>query len=250
MVIKKNDNCGSSRYVTYQASTDDLPGAFDDGRTHFGQERSVHLIEEDPGKHIEIYLRYIDTTLIVRQVGRYFTFAMKMPEEIVEHSRDNNNGIQLCVRGCPASELIDYREYLAQKHVRLKSLTEDRNVKVAMSRNVAEAKCKDAHVVDFYYDSCVFDLMTTGDTNFTQAAQSALSDVLRLYPVAAKMHKNRTSLDPMDQPYSSAAASSFMVSRTSLQSNCISSLQRTSQYVMLVLCTMLLSTWSRHFNPL
>ena len=244
MVIKRDDNCGSSRYVTYQASTDDLPGTFDDGRTHFGQERSVHLIEKDPGKHIEIYLRYIDTTLIVRQVGRYFTFAMKMPEEIVEHSRDNNNGIQLCVRGCPASEVIDYREYLAQKHVKLK----DSNFKVAMSRSLAEAKCRDARVVDFYYDSCVFDLMTTGDSNFTQAAQKALNDVLRLYPRAAEMLQNRTSLHLNRQ--SSSAASSFVVSRTSLHSNCISSLQRTSQYALLVLCTILLSTWSRHFNSL
>ena len=244
MVIKRDDNCGSGRYVTYQASTDDLPGTFDDGRTHFGQERSVHLIEKDPGKHIEIYLRYIDTTLIVRQVGRYFTFAMKMPEDIVKHSRDNNNGIQLCVRGCPASEVIDYREYLAQKHVKLK----DSNFKVAMSRSLAEAKCRDARVVDFYYDSCVFDLMTTGDSNFTQAAQKALNDVLRLYPRAAEMLQNRTSLHLDRQSLS--AASSFVVSRTSLHSNCISSLQRTSQYTLLVLCTMLLSTWSRHFNSL
>ena len=249
MVIKRDENCGSSKYVTYQASTDDLPGTFDDGRTHFGQERSVHLIEEDPGKHVEIYLRYIDTTLVVRQVGRYFTFAMKMPEEIVEHSRDNNNGIQLCVRGCPASEVIDYREYLAQKYVKLKSLTEDSNFKVAMSRSLAEAKCKDARVVDFYYESCVFDLMTTGDSNFTQAAQSALSDVLRLYPEASKMLRNRTGPVEIGKPYSSAA-SSFVVSRTSLHSNCISSLRRTSQYALLVLCTMLLSTWSRHLNSL
>ena len=250
MVIKRNDNCGSSQYVTYQASTDDLPGSFDDGRTHFGQERSVQLIEEDPGKHVEIYLRYIDTTLIVRQVGHYFTFAMKMPEEVVDHSMDNNNGIQLCVRGCPVSELIEYREYLAQKHVRLKSLTEDSSVKVAMSRSVAEAKCSEAHVVDFYYDSCVFDLMTTGDSNFTQAAQSALSDVLRLYPQAARMHRNRTSLQLIDKQYSSAASSSFILRRTSLQSSSFNSLQRTSQYVLVVLCSMLLSTWSRHLHAL
>ena len=237
--------------MTYQASTDDLPGSFDDGRTHFGQERSVELIEEDPGKHVEIYLRYIDTTLIVRQVGHYFTFAMKMPEEVVDHSMNNNNGIQLCVRGCPVSELIDYREYLAQKHVRLKSLTEeDSSAKVAMSRSVAEAKCKDAHVVDFYYDSCVFDLMTTGDNNFTQAAQSALSDVLRLYPQAGKMHRNRTSLQQIDKQYSSAASSSFIMRRTNSQSSTFNSLQRTSQYLLLALCSMLFSTWSRHLHVL
>lgn len=253
VVIKRNDNCGASDYVTYQASTDNLPGSFDDGRTHFGQERSVQLVEEDPGKHIEIYLRYIDTTLVVRQVGRYFTFAMKMPEEVVDHSTDNNNGIQLCVRGCPVSEIIDYREYLAQKHVRLKALSEDSSAKVAMSRSAAEAKCRDAHVVDFYYDSCVFDLMTTGDSNFTEAAHSALRDVLRLYPEAAKMHRNRTSLQQLDKQYSSgAAASSFVLHRTSSQSNTYtySSLQRTSQYVLLALCTMLITAWTRHFNVL
>ncbi len=248
MVIKQN-SCGPDQYVTYQASTDDLPGSFDDGSTHFGQERSVEIVEEDPNKHIEIYLRYIDTTLIVRQVGRYFTFAMKMPTDVVDHSMNNNrNGIQLCTRGCPPSELIDYHEYLAQKHVRLKAAAEGADVaRLAMTRHVAEAKCREALVVDFYYDSCVFDLMTTGDVNFTRAAQQALTDVLRLYPQAAKMHRNRTTLPHAGKPHPSAATSSYVtVQRTSSQSSCyFSSLQRTSQQALLALLAFLLSSWPR-----
>lgn len=247
-MIKRNEECGASRFVTYQAVTDSLPQAFDDGRTHFGPDRSVQITEVDPGKHVEIYLRFIDTTLIVRQVGRYFTFAIKMPEDLVKHSADQNpDGIQLCVKGCPQSEQINYREYLAHKHSRLKALTEQSDMEIAMNRDLAEAKCREANVVDFYYDSCVFDLMTTGDSNFTQAAHSALQDVLRLYPQAAKMHKNRTSLEEIDKQYSSSAAHSVFSWRSSSRNY---SLQRTSQYLLLVLCTVLTSYLSRHFSAL
>ncbi len=244
-MVKKNENCGPSEYVMYQASTDDLPGCFDDGSTYFGQEHSVQIIEEDPGQHIEIYLRYIDTTLVVRHIGRYLTFAIKMPEAVVDHSLENNhNGIQLCLRGCPLTELIDYREYLLQKHVRLKSLAGNSDVKIAMSRDAAEEKCREARVVDFYYDSCVFDLMTTGDVNFTQAAHSALTDVLRLYPQAAKMHHNRTTLDDGSASAHSAAVSAYVMHGTSAQSSCCyfyASVQRTSQYLLLALCALLFS---------
>lgn len=209
VVIKRNDDCAANRFVTYQAQTDILPGVFDDGRSAFGQEESVKITEVDPGRHVEIYLRYIDTTLIVRQIGRYFTFAAKMPEEIIEESRSYTNSIQLCVKGCPMSERIDYKQFLARKHnkLKMKNSLEQMTSLTAMSRDVAEILCRKANVVDFYFDSCVFDLMTTGDTNFTIAASNALRDVLQLMPQTARMHKNRTDLKEIDREFTSASTS-------------------------------------------
>ena len=210
VVIKRQDECAADRFLTYQAQTDSLPGVFDDGRSHVGPDKSVKITEVDIGRHVEIYLRYIDTTLIVRQIGRYFTFAIKMPADLIEEGiRKNPDSIQLCVKGCPLSERINYKHFLAHKHSRLKlkNSLEQTTTRVAMTRDAAETLCREAPVVDFYFDSCVFDLMTTGDSNFTIAASNALKDVLRLYPQAARMHENRTNLDVIDKEYVSSAQS-------------------------------------------
>ena len=194
VVIKQHEECAASHFVMYQAQTDYLPGTFEDGRTHFGPEKSVQITEVDAGKHVEIYLRYIDTTLLVRQVGRYITFAIRMPDELVNASRNYREGsnLQLCVMGCPRNERINYRKLVAQKHIRLKGMNGEMLTRT-MSRDEAVSKCREANVVDFYFDSCVFDLMTTGDTNFTVAAHKAFEDILRLHP--EKKHTNRTHVD-------------------------------------------------------
>ncbi|ESP05563.1 hypothetical protein LOTGIDRAFT_83132, partial [Lottia gigantea] len=174
VVIKKNARCASDNFVMYQAQTDDLPGSFYDGHTFYGKHKSVELLEIEEGKHVEINIRYIATTIVVRQIGRYFTFAIKMPEEIVNNSHSaTSNG--LCYRGCPLSERINYQEFLASKQDIVDNLSEN-SANIQMLRKDAELICREANVVDFYFDSCVFDLMTTGDQNFTLAALSALQD--------------------------------------------------------------------------
>ncbi|XP_064608049.1 repulsive guidance molecule A-like [Liolophura sinensis] len=195
VVIKRNDECAANRFVTYQAQTDHLPGTFDEGRTHYGQDKTVRLVEKDPGKHVEIYISYIDTTVIVRQIGRYFTFSINMPEKILNETRlpySASSKLQLCVDGCPAKERFDYQAFLSQKYSKLKS--ELVGSVTAMSRDDATELCREAGVIDFYFDSCVFDLMTTGDTNFTIAANTAYNDVLRLDPNVDKILEKRQNL--------------------------------------------------------
>ncbi|XP_064620004.1 repulsive guidance molecule A-like isoform X3 [Lineus longissimus] len=226
VVIKRNDDCGSDRFLTYQAQTDYLPSTFDNGRDYFGQDKSVQLTVIETGKHVEIYIRYIATTLLVRQVGHYFTFAIKMPEEIINKSREIPYALQLCVKGCPKSERIDYKEFLSQKNSRLKNIIHQKQL--AMTREDAVAHCRQSQVVDFYFDSCVFDLMTTGDKNFTLAANKALQDVLRLYPEASKGHKNRTDLSTYDS-YSGV---------DSLRTSWLA-----SPLAFCVLCTLILTNW-------
>ena len=45
-----------------------------------------------------------------------------------------------------------------------------------MSRKEAYSKCKETKITGFYLDSCLFDLLTTGDKNFSAAAWHALDD--------------------------------------------------------------------------
>lgn len=199
VVIKKNEDCASHDFVTYRARTDNLPGTFENGQSDVGPDKSVAIRVMDPGKHVEIYLRFIDTTIRVRQIGRYFTFAIKMPQEIVEQSVDDDTQ-QLCVQGCPEQEQINYKKYLAEKRKILDLHVGD----IAMTSDQASELCRKSQVVDFYFDSCVFDLMTTGDKNFTIAAHQLVEDLTALTPGIVKTQENRTYLTPYEEIHPSS----------------------------------------------
>lgn len=204
--IRRNELCGSHHFVTYETQANHLPSTFDDGRTHYGPGNGIELKVLEPNKHIKIHIKYIDTTILIRQIGRYFTFALWMPEEMVDES--NGNTPELCVRGCPKSEQINYQEFLAQKHQQLMEYKTQN--KLVMGRLEAETLCRQSKVVDFYFDSCVFDLMTTGDRNFTVAAYSALHDLLKLNPEVAKSNKNRTDFQRYDQRFSGSTSTRIL----------------------------------------
>lgn len=187
VIIKKNEDCAADQFIMYTAQTDNLPGSFSLGQTHYGPEKSVEIIEKVPGKSVEIYLRYIDTTIKVQQIGRYFTFAIKMPEEVLNSSRIKDN-LELCVQGCPNNERIDYNKYFSEVR------RTNHNTKMSLSK--ATEICRGASLVDFYFDFCVFDLLTTGDENFTAAAYQAWQDLIELDPELRKTQVNRTELPP------------------------------------------------------
>ncbi|KAL8625430.1 hypothetical protein ACOMHN_018575 [Nucella lapillus] len=208
VIVKSHPDCGSPHYHTYQAQTDSLPGAFEDGNTSYGPYGSVVVKEVEPNRHVEIHVLYIATTIIVRQIGRYFTFAIHMPEALVNSSGQHHEP-ELCSKGCPPSEQIDYKQYLAHRRDRIVQLqSQDTSGLLTISRHQAEDICRKSGLVDFYFDSCVFDLMATGDENFTLAALSALKDVLRLDPDKA-VQSSRSTLQPYDDMFASAAAVSM-----------------------------------------
>ena len=62
-----------------------------------GPDKSVQIVEMTRGRHIEIHIRYVATTVIVRQVGQFLTFAIRMPEIIIEKQQTSrtNNGIDV-----------------------------------------------------------------------------------------------------------------------------------------------------------
>ena len=177
---------------------------------------------------MEIYLRYLDTTIVIRQISaRFFSIAVKIPQAIVNRTlaaaaagdqssltQDMETNpfipVQLCMKGCPASERIDYREILVQSHpVAPASSSSSRRDRSRMgdnrdgavlqttlvSRDVAEELCRRSHLLDYYLDSCVYDLMSTGDANYSHAVRLAQSDEFRLVPTLIQQHNNRTLLD-------------------------------------------------------
>lgn len=183
---------------TYEATSDaPLPAMFIDGTQRSGPDESVILTVYEQ-QRIEIYVRYIETTLIVRQAGRYLAFAARMPEELVSFGSGadgdfGDSSLQLCVRGCPASERLDP--------------IAERGHKLPWDKAMERCRRSDSNEVtnnltDHYLDWCVFDVMTTGDgavaNDFTAAAHSAQADVFRLDPQSLK---NKTTSHREQNPY-------------------------------------------------
>ncbi|XP_033828996.1 RGM domain family member B [Periophthalmus magnuspinnatus] len=214
IIFKPFEGCTDQR--VYQAVTDNLPAAFDDGTVSSGDPlhssataegslrkvRALWISERSPGRHVELHAGYIGVTVIVRQTGRYLTLAIRIPEEFAQ-AYDASQDLQLCLNGCPNSERIDQGGYLPlfppalglQLHrPGYSSLTQASPYSGSQLFSVDRAKdrCKEQlEVHDIYFHSCVFDLLTTGDANFTVAAYSAQKDMESLHP-----HQDRWRIYP------------------------------------------------------
>lgn len=247
IIIKGGSDCAPER--TYEAAVDSVPASFVDGSqwggplppgssglpsSAFEHLVPVRIVEKEPGRHIEIHARHLGATLIVRQVGRYLTFAAKLPREIALQGA-GREGLQLCVKGCPASERIDVGTVLlGSGHGRHPSMpssgrfyrsqtSESPSALVkGMTRDAALALCREYNLTDYYLDSCMFDLMTTGDPSFSLAASRAQADYFSLLPDAANRLANRTW--PLGA--SGSSPSSSTASRDSLSSSASSSTAR------------------------
>lgn len=164
----------------YQATTEDLPLAFTDGTRNGGLREgsgSLRILEKPDRRQVEIQAHHIGSTVIIRQVGHYLTFAIRVPEDILvpsEHSTD----LQLCLHGCPQNERI-------QEH-RLSPASASLPWPSSWQAYTVETASKECgHLLpaeDVYFQSCVFDLLTTGDSDFSVAAYGALEDMKALCP--------------------------------------------------------------------
>ncbi|XP_068595266.1 repulsive guidance molecule A [Brachionichthys hirsutus] len=178
----------------YHAETDELPAAFADGSKNGGERNggnTLRVVEKVPGQHVEIQARYIGTTIVVRQVGRYLTFAVRMPEEVANSVEEGDDqDLYLCLNGCPVNQRIDFRNLRAPA---AEAHTAGRSRSGAGAPGftylTAKARCKERlPVEDLYFQSCVFDLLSTGDINFTMAAYYAFEDVKLLHSNSKRHH--------------------------------------------------------------
>lgn len=208
IIFKAHRECTDQK--VYQAVTDDLPAAFVDGSTSGGDgdPKSLRIVERESGRSVEMHARYMGTTVFVRQLGRYLTLAIRMPEALAmayEESQD----LQLCVTGCPLGERIDDGQ--GQVSAILGPGLPRSPAAAAWpgyTLETASARCHEQMPVkDIYFQSCVFDLLTTGDANFTAAAHSALEDVEALHPRKERWHifPSSARAAPRGRPLSSVS---------------------------------------------
>ncbi|MED6276146.1 hypothetical protein CHARACLAT_000334 [Characodon lateralis] len=190
---------GCTEQKVYQATTEDLPLAFQDGTRSGGESSSLTIVERSGssgvGRQVRIQARYIGTSIIIRRVGSYLTFAIRMPEDNLDLSEDSG-GLQLCLHGCPRNELIK-EHTLSRQQPHLQATNTElgplRPPHQIYTVELATAKCRETlQVEDVYFQSCVFDLLTTGDPEFSMAAYGALEDLKALPPSKLRQNSPRT----------------------------------------------------------
>lgn len=218
VIFKSYQGCTDQK--VYQATTEDLPLAFQDGTRSGGDSGSLIITERGGsgvGRQVKIQARYIGTSIIVRRVGSYLTFAIRMPEDTLDFSEESG-GLQLCLHGCPRNELI--KEHTLGRPGQQNPRQQGGGAESGPLRpphqvytvERATAKCRETlQVEDVYFQSCVFDLLTTGDPEFSLAAYGALEDLKALPPSKLKQNSPRTprlSNGGASQTSSAAAAGS------------------------------------------
>ncbi|MEQ2194966.1 hypothetical protein XENOCAPTIV_005307, partial [Xenoophorus captivus] len=239
IIFKPYEGCTDQR--VYQAVTDSLPAAFDDGtvssgdpiHTSFGADgavgkvRALWISERSPGRHVELHAGYIGVTVIIRQLGRYLTLAVRIPEELAQ-AYDDTQDLQLCLNGCPSSERIDQaghlplplsppalglqRQQLRRPIYSSQTQAYPFGASHVLGMEGAKERCsKQLEVLDIYFHSCVFDLLTTGDANFTLAAHSAQKDMESLHP-----HRDRWRIYPRGSANSYFHSDSQLIKKLAL----------------------------------
>ncbi|XP_048338335.1 repulsive guidance molecule A-like, partial [Sphaerodactylus townsendi] len=178
LIFKSFPGCSEQR--VYQATPEDLPLAFTDGTSDVGPQDgsgSLRILEKPGTRQVEIQARHIGSIVIIRQVGRYLTFAIRVPEDILGPS-EHSAGLQLCLHGCPQNEQI--QEQL------LSPASSGPPWSSSWQAYTVESAIEECGhllpVEDMYFQSCVFDLLTTGDSEFSLAAYGALEDMKALHP--------------------------------------------------------------------
>nr|ABC40718.1 hemochromatosis type 2 (juvenile) [Homo sapiens] len=174
IIFKNMQECIDQK--VYQAEVDNLPVAFEDGSINGGDRpggSSLSIQTANPGNHVEIQAAYIGTTIIIRQTAGQLSFSIKVAEDVAM-AFSAEQDLQLCVGGCPPSQRLSRSE---------------RNRRGAITIDTARRLCKEGlPVEDAYFHSCVFDVLISGDPNFTVAAQAALEDARAFLPDLEKLH--------------------------------------------------------------
>ncbi|XP_058016560.1 hemojuvelin [Ahaetulla prasina] len=175
IIFKNMKECIDQK--VYQAEADNLPAAFVDGSVNGGERPggdSLSILERAPGQHVEIRAAYIGTTIAVRRAGRQLSFSIRVAEEVAGSFTEEQD-LQLCVGGCPPSQRISRHDGCCGHGT----------VAAEKARRLCKEKLP---VEDVYFHSCVFDVVASGDSNFTLAARGALEDARLFHPDAKKLH--------------------------------------------------------------
>ncbi|XP_066914911.1 repulsive guidance molecule A-like [Clytia hemisphaerica] len=190
-----------SQEKNYVATSQYLPEAFSDGSRTNGPPGCLTTISKYDQDSVKLKACRSNTTILIRRVGRYLTFNILSPFEIV------NKSSGLCHGGCPTSELFDYLSFFANlinqndvtNDIRTAPRSNDVSVTSQLSYHEAMHLCSVRNVTDFYYDSCVFDLLMTGERQFSLAAKLAMLDAQSMDPKLRLRRSNSVVLQVASQ---------------------------------------------------
>lgn len=152
----------------YEATSEYLPNVFKDGTYFTGPKGCRTEVLKETSNQIIIQSCSLSSTIVIRRVGEYLIFNIQSPFVLV------NQTTGLCTNGCPANELVDYETYF-ENDVNSVESGYDKDL-TSISKRIAMEICENANLTDFFFDSCVFDLMTTGNNEFSEAAMLAMMD--------------------------------------------------------------------------
>ncbi|KAK7085646.1 hypothetical protein SK128_000518, partial [Halocaridina rubra] len=113
----------------------------------------------------------------------YLAVIVTLPAIALVNSSDETDDLQLCRQGCPDYERLDKSGIPPL-------------VTSAMTKDKAASFCKEYNITDYYLDSCIFDLVTTGDLSFRDAAQAVQRDHWRHDPFGAQKLLQNCSKPP------------------------------------------------------
>lgn len=186
VIVKPYGDCAApdGQHLTYFADQGRLPLIFDDATTPLS---GVEIVETVPAELVQVHIHHVSTVVSVRLVGRYYTVSVLQPSTLTTRSdlAVELASTQLCQSGCPHSETVNLATFFrqtARRQNKAKRTTGRWDRKIVIALPVAVRMCGDAVGLSGYLtDSCVFDLLNTGDLSFAQlSAKSALADVRRV----------------------------------------------------------------------
>ena len=150
MVIPAS-NCSQEKIYHVYATADYLPTTFKDG-TH--GIHGLELILNSNGTSAYIRIPWISTIIVVHKLANHIGIAIQSPESVA------NRSVGLCSLGCPEHSKLTVQEVVTH------------NLAGSCSRE-AYATChvnnfallKGETQGEYYFEKCLFDTLTTNNTN-------------------------------------------------------------------------------------
>lgn len=118
----------------------------------------------------------------------------------------------MCLANCPLDQRVEFKLALSSDDYwsndrrspspigrnPSSSFSNSQPLKSRLKLDTAALLCRASNLTDFFFDACVFDLMTSnGDLTFRESAKLALDDIRRHWPPYTKHYEsNRSDLTP------------------------------------------------------
>jgi len=194
----RGGDCGAAggRHLTYYADEGRLPVTWNEDAPDAAAAEGVQIVETRAAELVEIRLLHAAAVVSLRLAGRYYSVSVLLPSFTLRAGNSSAElaAAQLCRAGCPRTQLVDLDAFFrrtARRQAKAKRTTttgrrrddDDDGGKGAavLPLRVAVSTCGEAAgLYGYLADSCVFDVLNTGDLSFARlSSRAALTDVRR-----------------------------------------------------------------------